>query len=101
MPAPTYLISRTFDPFFALFIGLSAAATRINREEKELGRSTGETVDAGIRYVFFYILLQARDGARREWKGWICANMYRAVFRRFKGQFGFRGKVEEQEVKKT
>ncbi|RQM06744.1 hypothetical protein DH86_00003962 [Scytalidium sp. 3C] len=37
------------DPIFALFIGLSAAATRINREEKELGHTTKQTIDAGFR----------------------------------------------------
>jgi hypothetical protein len=51
MPPPTYLISRVADPIFALFIGLSAAATRINREEKELGHTTQQTIDAGLRYV--------------------------------------------------
>lgn len=51
MPAVAYLISRTADPLFALFIGFSAAAMRINREEKELGHSTKETLDAGFRYV--------------------------------------------------
>jgi hypothetical protein len=49
MPAPTYLISKIGDPIFAVFIGLSAAATRINREEKELGYSTQQTIDAGFR----------------------------------------------------
>ncbi|KAI9730938.1 MAG: hypothetical protein M1818_008013 [Claussenomyces sp. TS43310] len=53
MAPPTYLISRTLDPLFALAIGLGAAATRINREEKEAGRSTGETVDAGLRRLGF------------------------------------------------
>ena len=51
MPAPAYIISRTLDPLFALVIGIGAAATRISREEKEMGRSTKETVDAGFRYV--------------------------------------------------
>jgi hypothetical protein len=51
MPPQTHIISRTFDPLFAIFIGLSAAAMRINREEKELERSTRETVDNGLRYV--------------------------------------------------
>ena len=51
MPPPTYLISRVADPIFALFIGLGAAAIRINREEKELGHTTRQTVDAGLRYV--------------------------------------------------
>ncbi|KAI9158550.1 hypothetical protein HJFPF1_06548 [Paramyrothecium foliicola] len=52
MPAPTYIISRAADPIFALFIGLSAAATRINREEKAKGRSTDETIEAGLRYAW-------------------------------------------------
>ncbi|TVY18095.1 hypothetical protein LARI1_G001994 [Lachnellula arida] len=49
MPPQTHIISRTLDPLFALAIGLGAAATRINREEKEAGRSTKETVDNGLR----------------------------------------------------
>jgi hypothetical protein len=49
MAPPAYIISRTLDPIFALFIGLGAASMRINREEKELGRSTKETIDAGLR----------------------------------------------------
>jgi hypothetical protein len=49
MSAPAHLISRNLDPLFALFIGVSAAATRINREEKEAGRSTKETLDAACR----------------------------------------------------
>lgn len=51
MPAPTYIISKVADPFFAVFIGLSAAATRINREEKEKGRTTSQTWVAGRRHV--------------------------------------------------
>lgn len=51
MPAPAHLISKFGDPIFAFFIGLSAAATRINREEKELGHSTEQTIDAGLRYL--------------------------------------------------
>lgn len=50
MPSPTHLISKVGDPIFALIIGLSAAATRINREEKALGYNTKETIDAGFRY---------------------------------------------------
>ena len=45
MPA-AYIISRTADPVFALAIGLSAAAMRINREEKEKGKTTQQTLDA-------------------------------------------------------
>jgi NaMN:DMB phosphoribosyltransferase len=49
MPSPAHLISKVGDPIFAAFIGLSAATMRINREEKELGRSTQETINAGFR----------------------------------------------------
>jgi L-cystine uptake protein TcyP (sodium:dicarboxylate symporter family) len=51
MPTPTYIISRVGDPIFAVFIGISAAVTRINREEKAKGRDTNETIEAGLRYV--------------------------------------------------
>ncbi|KAF2878166.1 hypothetical protein BDV95DRAFT_479402 [Massariosphaeria phaeospora] len=40
-----HIISKRLDPLFALSIGLAAALTRINREEKEKGRSTAQTVD--------------------------------------------------------
>ncbi|KAE9372178.1 hypothetical protein N431DRAFT_466456 [Stipitochalara longipes BDJ] len=53
MPAPAHLISKVGDPIFAAIIGLSAAATRINREEKELGRSTEQTINAGLRRIGF------------------------------------------------
>jgi hypothetical protein len=39
------LHNRRLDPIFAISIGLAAAFTRINREEKEKGRSTQESVD--------------------------------------------------------
>ncbi|CAM1503980.1 Fc.00g015710.m01.CDS01 [Cosmosporella sp. VM-42] len=54
MPAaPTYIISRVADPIFAVFIGLSAAATRINREEKAKGHTTNQTLEAGFRRLGF------------------------------------------------
>ncbi|KAF1926562.1 uncharacterized protein M421DRAFT_6838 [Didymella exigua CBS 183.55] len=40
-----YIISKALDPIFAISIGLAAAVTRINREEKEKDRSTQETID--------------------------------------------------------
>ncbi|KAK4143008.1 uncharacterized protein C8A04DRAFT_12782 [Dichotomopilus funicola] len=49
MAPPTYIISRAADPIFAVFIGVSAAALRINREEKEKGRTTQETIEAARR----------------------------------------------------
>jgi hypothetical protein len=51
MPAPMHLISKVGDPIFALFIGLSAATTRINREEKVMGRTTKQTINAGLRRI--------------------------------------------------
>ncbi len=51
MAVPTYIISRVADPIFAVFIGISAAATRINREQKEKGKTPQDTIDALKRYV--------------------------------------------------
>ncbi|KAK4180358.1 hypothetical protein QBC36DRAFT_177919 [Triangularia setosa] len=53
MSSPRYIISRVVDPIFAVFIGLSAAATRINREEKEKGRTTQQTLDTFRRRLGF------------------------------------------------
>lgn len=46
MAPAAYIISRAADPFFALAIGLSAAAMRISREEKEKGKTTQQTLDS-------------------------------------------------------
>ncbi|KAJ0166456.1 hypothetical protein CTA2_7279 [Colletotrichum tanaceti] len=46
---PTYIISKVADPIFALVIGLGAAATRINREEKEKGKNTQQTLAVAKR----------------------------------------------------
>lgn len=46
MAPPTYIISRVADPIFAVVIGLGAAALRINREEKEKGKTTQQTMDS-------------------------------------------------------
>ncbi|CAD6505700.1 BgTH12-01190 [Blumeria graminis f. sp. triticale] len=51
MPPPTHLISGIGDPLFAAIIGLAAAGTRINREEKALGHSNQETIDAVRRRI--------------------------------------------------
>ncbi|TVY55244.1 hypothetical protein LCER1_G001617 [Lachnellula cervina] len=64
MPPQTHIISRSLDPLFALAIGLGAAATRINREEKEAGRSTKETVHNGLRRIGF-----SRTGAAAVGEG--------------------------------
>ncbi|KAK5172585.1 uncharacterized protein LTR77_002705 [Saxophila tyrrhenica] len=41
-----YIISRGLDPIFAVSCGVIAAGVRINREEKEKGRTTEETIEA-------------------------------------------------------
>ncbi|KHO01894.1 uncharacterized protein MAM_00895 [Metarhizium album ARSEF 1941] len=53
MPAPAYIISRVADPVFAVFIGMSAAAMRISREEKAKGYTTQQTIDNGLRRIGF------------------------------------------------
>ncbi|TKA24041.1 hypothetical protein B0A50_06932 [Salinomyces thailandicus] len=50
MSAP-YLISKVIDPIFATSIGVAAAYVRINREEKEKGRSTEQTIESLKRRV--------------------------------------------------
>ncbi|KAG6081350.1 hypothetical protein E4U16_007557 [Claviceps sp. LM84 group G4] len=52
MAAPAYIISRVADPIFAVFIGVSAAAMRINREEKAKGYTPQQTIDNGLRYAW-------------------------------------------------
>ncbi|KAI2631991.1 hypothetical protein GGR54DRAFT_581778 [Hypoxylon sp. NC1633] len=49
MAPSTYIISRVADPIFAVVIGLGAAATRINREGQEKGRTAQQTIEAGKR----------------------------------------------------
>ncbi|RMY07808.1 hypothetical protein D0868_05150 [Hortaea werneckii] len=44
MSAP-YLISKAIDPIFATSVGVAAAVVRINREEKEKGRTTAQSVE--------------------------------------------------------
>ncbi|KAF1997208.1 hypothetical protein P154DRAFT_579132 [Amniculicola lignicola CBS 123094] len=56
-----YIISKSLDPFFALSIGLAAALTRINREEKEKGQSTDQTIETLKRRVG--IMWEARKGS--------------------------------------
>lgn len=56
MAPPVYIISRAVDPLFAVFIGISAAALRINREEKEKGRTTQETITIARRYASYMAL---------------------------------------------
>ncbi|KAI0143236.1 hypothetical protein BJ166DRAFT_597146 [Pestalotiopsis sp. NC0098] len=51
MAPPTYIISKVADPIFAVVIGLGAAATRINREEKEKGQTTDQTLESIKRRI--------------------------------------------------
>lgn len=37
---------RGLDPIFAITVGLSAAVMKVNREEKEKGRSTQQTIES-------------------------------------------------------
>jgi len=53
MAPPAYIISRVADPIFAVAIGLGAAVVRINREEKEKGRTTQQTIEAARRRLGF------------------------------------------------
>ncbi|KAI7189530.1 hypothetical protein D0869_05541 [Hortaea werneckii] len=50
MSAP-YLISKAIDPIFATSVGVAAAVVRINREEKEKGRTTEQSVETFKRRV--------------------------------------------------
>ncbi|KAK4631826.1 hypothetical protein CLAFUW4_03323 [Fulvia fulva] len=50
MSAP-YLISRVIDPIFAVSVGIIAAVVRINREEKEKGRTTEQTIESLRRRI--------------------------------------------------
>ncbi|KAI3341264.1 hypothetical protein F4824DRAFT_496009 [Ustulina deusta] len=56
MAPPTYIISRVADPIFAVAIGLGAAALRINREEKEKGKTTQQTIESAKSSCSGYIL---------------------------------------------
>ncbi|KAF2280430.1 uncharacterized protein EI97DRAFT_464384 [Westerdykella ornata] len=46
-----YIISKTIDPLFAISIGLAAAVNRIHREEKDAGRTVGQSVEVLKRRV--------------------------------------------------
>lgn len=46
-----YLISKLLDPVFAITIGVAAAGVRINREEKEKGKTTEQTIASLKRRV--------------------------------------------------
>jgi hypothetical protein len=44
-------VNRSLDPIFAISIGLAAALTRINREEREKGRNTDQSIEVLKRRV--------------------------------------------------
>ncbi|KAG9671818.1 hypothetical protein KCU87_g6163, partial [Aureobasidium melanogenum] len=50
-PRYAYIISKNLDPVFALFIGGSAAVVRINRDEKEKGKTTQQTIESLKRRI--------------------------------------------------
>lgn len=79
MSAPAHLISKVADPIFAVFIGLGAAAVRINREEKELGHSPQQTIEAGLRYDHNSLLVSKITYTRVG--GLVCENMTRKMGR--------------------
>ncbi|CAD0090794.1 unnamed protein product [Aureobasidium mustum] len=51
VPRYAYIISKNLDPVFALFIGASAAVVRINRDEKEKGKTTQDTIESLKRRI--------------------------------------------------
>lgn len=55
-------MNRAVDPFFAASIGIAAAAVRINREEKEKGHSTEETVGLARRRWDLFVLGRESGG---------------------------------------
>ncbi|KXT09072.1 hypothetical protein AC579_1155 [Pseudocercospora musae] len=61
-----YLISKAIDPIFAVTVGITAAAVRINREEKEKGRSTQDTIDTLKRRTA--MLFDGEKGVREREK---------------------------------
>jgi hypothetical protein len=50
-PQRSLIFSRRLDPLFALFVGVSAAAVRINKDEKKAGRETEETLETLKRRI--------------------------------------------------
>jgi hypothetical protein len=49
MTAPSFIISKVADPIFAVAIGLSAAVTRIRREETAKGKTGDQIIEDGLR----------------------------------------------------
>lgn len=45
------MFGRAIDPLFAVGVGVVAAAVRVNREEKEKGQTTEQTVESLKRRV--------------------------------------------------
>ncbi|KAJ9622363.1 hypothetical protein H2203_006582 [Taxawa tesnikishii (nom. ined.)] len=50
-PRYAYIISKNLDPVFALSVGVAAAGTRINREQKEKGYNPQQTMEALQRRI--------------------------------------------------
>ncbi|KAI7320571.1 hypothetical protein KC315_g9410 [Hortaea werneckii] len=61
MSAP-YLISKAIDPIFATSVGVAAAVVRINREEKEKGRTTAQSVETFKRRLNLVMEKSGEEG---------------------------------------
>ncbi|KAI7187778.1 hypothetical protein KC316_g4190 [Hortaea werneckii] len=61
MSAP-YLISKAIDPIFATSVGVAAAVVRINREEKEKGRTTAQSVETFKRRLHLVMEKSEEEG---------------------------------------
>ncbi|GAB1738064.1 hypothetical protein NU219Hw_g2571t1 [Hortaea werneckii] len=61
MSAP-YLISKAIDPIFATSVGVAAAVVRINREEKEKGRTTEQSVETFRKRVNMFMEKSGEEG---------------------------------------
>ncbi|KAF2718563.1 hypothetical protein K431DRAFT_305981 [Polychaeton citri CBS 116435] len=66
MSAP-FIFSKTLDPLFAILVGATAAGVRINREEKEKGRSTQESLES-LKARFGLVLGGGEDDRQEQGK---------------------------------
>nr|POE53485.1 hypothetical protein CFP56_28707 [Quercus suber] len=78
--------ARTIDPIFAVSIGIAAAAVRINREEKEQGRSTAQSYESLKRRIAMVWAGEPQEEAKREGFGKIFEVRVRAVEEEYAAQ---------------
>jgi cell division protein FtsB len=57
-------LSRAIDPIFAVSVGALAAVVRINREEKEKGRSTDQTI-ASLKRRTMALFQETKDDTKQ------------------------------------